>query len=263
MPTHLARLATAIAAALAVAGLAVAGLAGCTGVSSAHTPSPTPSVSTADWPTAQVYREGRTTETLPLPGGARTLHVDFTCTYGLYSVSVDVGMNTRSGSCGGAQSFDFDVSTATPGTRIDVDLVVPDGTRLAAALRFSTHRFAPDPATKRQCAALAPIVEAYFNADQGYDHGDVDEAQWTQKTVTAKADLTALAARATSNGAASGLLGTVLPTLADWLTGAGDHPGGLLPPPPPQGDFTAANDLASQICDANGTPMVIRSDYGG
>ncbi len=261
MPTQLARLAAATAAALTAVGLAVAGLTGCTGVSNAHTPSPTPSVSTADWPTAQVYQEGRATETLPLPSGARSLHVDFTCTYGLYSVSVDVGMNTRSGSCGGAQSFDFDVSTATPGTRVDVDLVVPDGTRLAAALRFSTHRFAPDPATKRQCAALAPIVEAYFNADQGYDHGDVDEAQWTQKTVTAKADLTALAARATANGAASGLLGTVVPTLADWLAGAGEHPGGLLHAA--QGDFTAANELASQICDANGTPMVIRSDYGG
>lgn len=261
MPTQLARLAVATAAALAVAGLVVAGLAAGTAVSNAHTPSPTPSVSTADWPTAQVYQEGRTTEALPLPSGARTLHVDFTCTYGLYSVSVDIGMNTRSGSCGGVQSFDFDVSTATPGTRVQVDLVVPDGTRLAAGLRFSTHRFAPDPATKRQCAALAPIVEAYFNADQGYDHGDVDEAAWTQKTVTAKADLTSLAARATANGAASGLLGTVLPPIAAWLTGAGDHPGGFLHPP--QGDFTAANDLASQICNANGTPMVIRSDYGG
>ncbi|MCI0156276.1 hypothetical protein KNO15_06150 [Leifsonia shinshuensis] len=251
----------AVAAALAVTGLAVAGLAGCTGASNAHTPSPTVSVSTADWPTAQVYQEGRATEALVLPSGARTLHVDFTCTYGLYSVSVETGIDTRAGSCGGAQSFDFDVSKLAPGTRVAVDLVVPDGTRLAATLRFSAHRFAPDPATKRQCAALAPIIEAYFNADQGFDHGDVDVAQWTQKTVTAKADLTALAARATADGAGSGLLGTVLPRLADWLTGAGDHPGGILHAAP--GDFAAANDLASQICNANGTPMVIRSDYGG
>ena len=31
----------------------------------------------------------------------------------------------------------------------------------------------------------------------------------------------------------------------------------------PAGDFTAANMLAAQLCEGNGTGLVIRSSYGG
>ncbi|MEN2742108.1 hypothetical protein ABCS02_30365 [Microbacterium sp. X-17] len=48
---------------------------------------------------------------------------------------------------------------------------------------------------------------------------------------------------------------------AGWLAGAGDHPGGTLHAPP--GDYTAAVSLVGQICEANGTGIVIHSKYGG
>lgn len=247
----------------ALLAMALAGslaLAGCTAAQSVPTATPT-KVSTADWPTADLYHEGRSTVALVLPAGARTLHVDFTCTSGLYSISPDLGMDDRSGSCGGAQSFDFDVTTASPGRRVTVDVVVPDDTRFAAALRFSPRPVAPNPVTKKQCTALTPIIEAYWNADQGHDHGDVSDAQWSAQTAQAKADLTALATEAKAQSESTSLLSTVIPQLADWLTGAGDRPGGILHPQ--LGDFTAANALAGQICTANGTPIAIHSKYGG
>lgn len=245
----------------AAALLILAGMTGCSTVPSPPTATPRPAVSTADWPTAQLYHTGRTTATLELPAGARSLHVEFSCTYGLYAVRPSLQADTRSGMCGGAQSFDFDVSRVAQGTHVAVDLVVPDGTRLAATLRYSTQPFRPDATTRKQCAALSAITEAYWNADEGHDHGDVTDAQWVQQTATAKTDLEALAASSAKDGASSGLLGTVIPELAAWLTGDGDHPGGILHAP--LGDFTAADALAGQICSANGTSIAITSKYGG
>jgi hypothetical protein len=46
-----------------------------------------------------------------------------------------------------------------------------------------------------------------------------------------------------------------------WLSGAGDHPGGYIHAP--LGDFTAAESLAGQICEANGTPITVHGAYGG
>lgn len=239
--------------------LAGASLAGCSGARPA--PSPTPTADTAGWPTAQLFHTGRTSATLTVPRGARSLHIDFSCDYGLYAVGPDTSVQHRNGSCGGAQSFDFDVHTVAEGTRLTVELVVPDTARLAATLSYSTRPFTPDAATAKQCAALSAIEEAYWNADQGHERGDVTDAQWTQQTAEARADLLALAARAQQSPAAAGLLGTVIPQLAGWLAGAGDHPGGTLHAPP--GDYTAAVSLAGQICDANGTGVVIHSKYGG
>ncbi|MEY9951838.1 hypothetical protein [Leifsonia sp. EB34] len=239
--------------------LMAAATAGCTSAPPAHSASPT--ISTAGWPTAQLSHTGRTSPTLIVPTGARSLHLDFTCTYGLYSVGPSAAMDRRQGTCGGVQSFDFDVHAVAPGTRLAVDLVVPDDTRLAATLNFSTAPFVPDRVTAKQCAALSAIQEAYWNADQGHDHGDVSDEQWTQLTATAKTEIASLAAQAKARPSSAGLLGTVVPPIADWLTGAGDHPGGVVHAP--LGDFTAAEALAGQICTANGTSMVIHSKYGG
>lgn len=241
---------------LAVGGLA---LAGCTASGSAATPTAT--VSSTDWPTTQLYKTGRASTTLVVPSGAKSLHIDFSCTYGLYSVSPHLGIDTRGGMCGGAQTFDFDLGTMHSGASLGVDFVVPDGTRFAATAQFSTRSFRPDPATEIQCAALSKITEAYWNADEGYDHKDVSDAQWIQDTADAKASLTALASKAQEKPADSGLLGQVIPQLAAWLTADGYHPGAVLHAP--LGDFTAANSLVGQICSANGTPLVINSKYGG
>lgn len=248
---------------LITAGLAAilisAALVGCT------TPQPqrtaTPTISTAAWPTAQIYHTGRTSPALVVPAGARSLHIGFSCTYGLYSVGPSADMDRREGTCGGAQDFAFDIHTIAAGTRLIIDLEVPDDTRLAATIAFSTTAFAPDRATARQCAALSKIQEAYWNADEGHDKGDVSDAQWTEQTATAKADVTALAAAVKKDPESAGLLGTVIPSLAEWWTGPGDHPGGMLHAP--LGDFTAADSLAGQICTSNGTGMVITSKYGG
>ncbi|WP_348787353.1 hypothetical protein [Leifsonia sp. NPDC080035] len=253
------RTTTARILAAALSAVLIGAAAGCTAVQSR--PTTHPAVSTAGWPTAQVYHTGRTSPTLTVPAGARSLHIDFSCTYGLYSVGPSADMDRREGTCGGAQSFDFDIHSIAAGTRLIVDLVVPDGTRLAATMNFSTAPFAPDRATAKQCATLATVQEAYWNADQGHDHGDVSDAQWTERTAAAKADIERLANAAEKHPASAGLLGTVLPSIAGWLTGAGDHPGGVLHAP--LGDFTAAETLAGQICTANGTAMVIHSSYGG
>lgn len=251
---------TTLAATASAAGLlAVAALTGCT-AATAPTPTPTP-VSTADWPTAELYHTGRATQTLALPAGARSLRVDFSCTYGLFTVAPGTGVDSRSGMCGGAESLAFDVGSVAPGSRLGVDIVVPDDTRFTATLRFSPDRFVPDPATKKQCATLATIVEAYSNSDQGHDRGDVSDAQWAEQTAKAAADLTALARADQSSAAKAGLLGPVIPQIAGWLTGDGDHPGGFIHAP--AGDFGAANQLAGQICSANGTPMEIHARYGG
>jgi hypothetical protein len=245
------------------AGLATmlvsAALAGCTAPPPKTTATPT--ISTAEWPTAQIYHMGRTSPALVVPKGARSLHIDFSCTYGLYSVGPSANIDSRHGTCGGAQTFDFDVHAIATGTRLIIDLVVPDDTRLAATLNFSTTSFTPDPATTKQCATLSKIQEAYWNADQGYAHGDVSSTQWIEQTASAKAEIATLADKAQKDPASAGLLGTVFPSLAGWLTGAGDHPGAILHAP--LGDFTAADSLAGQICTANGTSMVIHAKYGG
>lgn len=250
-------------AALIASGLTAllvgAALAACTAAQPG--PSSSSTISTAGWPTAQIYHTGRTSPTLLVPAGARSLHIDFSCTYGLYSVGPSADMDRRQGTCGGAQSFDFDIHTIAEGTRLIIDLVVPDDTRLAATMNFSTTAFRPDPVTAKQCAALSKVQEAYWNADQGHDHGDVSDAQWVEQTAAAKAEVASLAAAAKKEPASAGLLGTVIPSLADWLTGAGDHPGAVLHAP--LADFTAAESLAGQICTANGTSMVIHSKYGG
>jgi hypothetical protein len=169
-------------------------------------------------------------------------------------------MDTRSGMCGGAQSFDFDVAAAAPGTKLRIDITTPDDTRFVADLRFSPQPFSPDPTTRRQCASLSSITEGYSNADQAVDRGDATAAQWVNKTATAKGDLAKLAATAKA-GTNAGLLGPVIQQLNAWLSGGGDHPGGLSHAP--LGDFTAAESLAGQICEANGTPIVVHSSYGG
>lgn len=261
--TRIRRARPAIPGALAVAAVLLTGaLTACTAAAPAHTATPTGAVSTADWPTARLYHTGRTDIELVMPSGARTLHVDFSCTAGLYAVAPAVGgIDTRSGSCGGAQAFDFDLGTTAAGSRVRVDFSVPNDTRFVAALRFSLRPFTPDAATKQQCSALAQITEAFWNADQAVEHGDLTDAGWAEKTDPAKAKLTALSDAAQRDGAAAGLLGPVIPQLASWLTGDGDHPGGMLHAP--LGDFTAADALAGQICSANGTPMAIHSSYGG
>lgn len=245
---------------IVAAGLAGVALSGCTAASGASSPTPT-AASTSGWPTAQLYHEGPTTATLTLPSGARSLHVDFSCTSGLYAVSPATGIDSRSGMCGGAQSFDFDVTAVAPGTRLRVDITVPTDTRLTADVRYSPRPFTPDRTTKAQCAALSSITEAYTNADQGHAAGDVTDAEWVQQTAKAKAQLADLAATAHSHPETAGLLGPALPPLADWLDGAGDHPGGFIGAP--RGDFTAADSLVGQICAANGTPIVVHAKYGG
>jgi hypothetical protein len=67
--------------------------------------------------------------------------------------------------CGGAQTFNFDIHSIAPDTRLTIDLVVPDTTRLAATMNFSTSAFTPDPMTATQCASLSRIQDAYLNAD--------------------------------------------------------------------------------------------------
>ena len=245
---------------IAVAAISTAALSGCTAAGGASTSTPTP-VSTADWPTAQLYHEGPATADLVLPAGAKSLHVDFSCTDGLYTISPATGVDSRSGACGGAQSFDFDVTAVTPGTHLRIDVRVPADSRLTADLRFSPRPFAPDRTTTTQCAALSSITEAYTNADAGHDAGDVTDAQWSEQTAQAKSDLSALAATAQAHPKKAGLLGPVVPQLADWLTGDGDHPGGFAHAP--LGDFTAADALVGQICSANGTPIVVHAKYGG
>ncbi|MFE4470118.1 hypothetical protein ACFRFH_15000 [Leifsonia sp. NPDC056824] len=235
-----------------------AALAGCT--ASQPGTSVSPAISTAAWPTAQLFHTGRASVLLTVPAGARSLHVDFSCTSGLYSVGPEVDL-PRDGMCGGAQRLDFDIHSIAPDTRLTIELIVPDATRFAATMNFSTSAFTPDPVTAEECHALSRIQDAYVNADQGHDHGDVSDLQWTQLTASAKTDVAALAAQTKKNPSSAGLLGTVVPSLAEWLTGTGDHPGGVMHAPP--GDFTVAETLAGQICSSNGTSIVIHSKYGG
>src|SRR4051812_8986787 len=166
------------AAPIVVAALLTTALVGCTSAGGPKSTRSTPTVVTAQWPTAGLYSTGPDATELTVPQGARTLHVDFSCTYGLYSVSPAIGMDIRSGMCGGAQAFDFDVSTASPGSKLRIDVTTPADTRFVADLHFSPRPFSPDPTTRRQCASLSSITEAYSNADQAVDHGDATAAQW-------------------------------------------------------------------------------------
>lgn len=262
MSRHPLARALATVAALGTVALASVALTACTTAATAHTPTPAASVSTADWPTARLFHVGRATMELEMPTGARSLRVDFSCTAGLYAVAPALGgIDTRSGTCGGAQTFDFDLGHTYPGTRVRVDLTVPDDSRFAATLAFSPRPFVPDQATKKQCAELSTITEAFWNADQAHEHGDLTDAGWAQKTADAKTRLATLSESTQRDGASAGLLGPVIPQLAAWLTGDGDHPGGLLHAP--LGDFTAADSLAGQICESNGTPIIVNSSYGG
>ncbi|MEY9850648.1 hypothetical protein ABH923_000326 [Leifsonia sp. EB41] len=113
-----------------------AALAGCTASQPGHPVSPT--ISTAAWPTAQIYHTGRTSLMLTVPAGARSLQLDFSCTSGLYSIGPEVDL-PRDGMCGGAQTFDFDIHRIATDTRLTIDLVVPDTTRLAATMNSSTE----------------------------------------------------------------------------------------------------------------------------
>jgi hypothetical protein len=245
----------------AMSVLAAIALIGCTGMSA---PAPTPTattVDTAQWPTNQLFHIGRDTASLEVPAGAKSLHVDFSCTAGLYEIAPATGTDNRSGMCGGAQTFDFDVATVHTGTRLQVEFVVPDDTRFVATTRFGADPFIPDKTTANQCAALSKITEAYYNADEGFEHKDVTADQWATAIADAKTQLTAMAAKSKADSASAGLLGQVIPQLAAYLTSAGDHPGGVLHAP--LGDYTAASSLAGQICSSNGTTITVNSTYGG
>lgn len=155
----------------------------------------TPTVTAAAWPAIAMAGTGPTDKVTATPTGAKSLRVEFVCSFGLFDVSMNSD-TSRSGSCGGTRSW---ILPLPLDGRLDLTVTVPADTRYALSATFGAEKFAPDPVIAAECKTLSTIDTALMGAEQGYTHGDVTAAQWTATVTKTVAQLKELASSAIRN----------------------------------------------------------------
>lgn len=247
---------TTFLAALVAATIVLSGCATTIGAA------PSPSASASDEATATSTAGATVTATgatgwpgldFPVPAGARSVSIDFTCEgVGPYVVEFGDAMaeNTSpiSGTCGAPSSLAWPVDAKTqPSIAVTVD----DSVAWTATPLFSTTEFVRDAAVTADCAAFVDIYSALMNADQGYSqYKAFDAATWTTRVAAASSQLAALAAASTSS-----LKGPL--TSMSHTVSTATEPG------------TAQAGIADEVaqigaaCNANQTPYFIKAEFGG
>lgn len=256
MTTHTTTFFAALVAALVAATFALSGCATTTGAA------PSPSASASD-ETAATSTAGTTVTgtgatgwpglDFPLPAGARSVSIDFTCEgAGHYVVEFGDAMaeNTSpiSGTCGAPAALAWPVDAKT---RPSIAVTVDDGVAWTATPLFSTAEFVRDAAVTADCAAFVDVYSALMNADQGYtQYKAFDAATWTTRVTAASSQLAALAAASTSS--LKGPLTSMSQTVST-ATEPGTAQAGI------------ADDVAQigAACNANQTPYFIKAEFGG
>ncbi|MDF2562567.1 MAG: hypothetical protein K0R99_4013 [Microbacterium sp.] len=189
-----------------------------------------------------------------IPGGARSLVLDFECAGGgAYSVelgdSMMLGQAPLTGTCDGAHSLGWPILDRTvPLLRV----TVPEDVEWTAEARFSNAEFEQDGTAAAECQRFSEIYSALVNADTGYaQYAAFDEAAWRARVDRASADLTAAAQ--TSDPAFTESYEAIRAVVSDPSQQVGAALSGTDAP------FAAIR----QLCDANQTPIVIAAEFGG
>lgn len=256
MTTHTTTFFAALVAALVAATFALSGCATTTGAA------PSPSASASD-ETAATSTAGTTVTgtgatgwpglDFPLPAGARSVSIDFTCEgVGHYVVEFGDAMaeNTFpiSGTCGAPSSLAWPVDA---NTQPSIAVTVDDGIPWTATPLFSTKEFARDAAVTADCAGFVDVYSALMNADQGYtQYKAFDAATWAARVAAASSQLAALAAASTSS------LKAPLTSMSQTVSTATE---------PGTAQAGIADDVAQigAACNANQTPYFIKAEFGG
>lgn len=256
MTTHTTTFFAALVAALVAATFALSGCATTTGAA------PSPSASASD-ETAATSTAGTTVTgtgatgwpglDFPLPAGARSVSIDFTCEgVGHYVVEFGDAMaeNTSpiSGTCGAPSSLAWPVDA---NTQPSIAVTVDDGIPWTATPLFSTKEFARDAAVTADCAGFVDVYSALMNADQGYtQYKAFDAATWAARVAAASSQLAALAAASTSS------LKAPLTSMSQTVSTATE---------PGTAQAGIADDVAQigAACNANQTPYFIKAEFGG
>lgn len=256
MTTHTTTFFAALVAALVAATFALSGCATTTGAA------PSPSASASD-ETAATSTAGTTVTgtgatgwpglDFPLPAGARSVSIGFTCEgVGHYVVEFGDAMaeNTSpiSGTCGAPSSLAWPVDA---NTQPSIAVTVDDGIPWTATPLFSTKEFARDAAVTADCAGFVDVYSALMNADQGYtQYKAFDAATWAARVAAASSQLAALAAASTSS------LKAPLTSMSQTVSTATE---------PGTAQAGIADDVAQigAACNANQTPYFIKAEFGG
>jgi hypothetical protein len=220
-------------------------LAGC----SAQHGSPAPSAKPVSSAPHVYSATGPSENTIAVPSGAKSAEIVVTCGGSdgvVVSITVNAQDQPRSGRCPSTTRF----HTPAHGTvELAVDFAGGTG-RYVAEVRFSAEPLATDPKVATQCAGLSGAMSDIASADNGYPNGPLDLAGW-QKLMTSAGDKL----KAIDD---SGSVGTQLKALSDWYGRSNPEPGQRA-----NADTNGAREIVNNLCDDNGTPLVIASQYGG
>lgn len=190
---------------------------------------------------------------LPIPDGATSVSIAFTCEGGgrftaEFGDTMAEDLAAIPGECGAEQPLAWPVSERTAPT---FSVHVDEGVVWTALPRFSTAEFERDAALTAECAAFTDVYSAFINADEGFTTYDAFGAEeWSARVETASAQLSGLAASATSS------LAEPLAAMAATVT-AESEPGTSL-----VGMDAALADIRT-ACDANQTPYFTQAEFGG
>lgn len=250
--------------AAAGAALAVA-LSGCDsgGADTAPEPStaaPSPSPSAMTWTAEPITGRG-SSEALPegpvpVPDGARSVVMEFTCTGGggyvaQFGNSMEQGHGPLTGYCDGTHELAWSVSAIT-GSALSVQ-VAPD-VEWSAIPHFSTEELEFDKTLTAECESFSAIYSALMNADSGFlHHRAFGTAEWGARVTQAAADLDALAAASATS------LAEPLQQLHEVVIAPDVVPGSLRAMPASDASFAAIG----VTCIANHSPIILSAEFGG
>ena len=191
----------------------------------------------------------------PIPADARSVVIDFSCEGdGMFSLelgdSMMLGQAPLGGACGESTALSWPVTDRTGPT---LSVGIEEGVDWVATPAFSTEEFATDAAVAADCAAFIDVYSAFVNADTGYtSYRAFGEDEWVDRVDRAAGELGTLAATAQSSLAES------FAGLHQAVVDPARTVGAVLSP-------AADERIASihRVCNANQTPLVVRSEFGG
>jgi hypothetical protein len=203
------------------------------------------------WPVVEFGGQGRLSEGVAVPRGAKSLNLHFACTGGIFIISTGSDMAAdRTGTCGGPRSYTLPV---TYSANLIVSVTVQDDATFAVSGSFTPEETVPDAAIASDCEDLSAISTALANAREGISRGDIGEDDWLAVLGQVRADLTVL------EKTAGGLIGQQVPALVAAVNEDHGRPDSLFESTP----FNSSSNIISQVCGENGTPITILAKYGG
>jgi hypothetical protein len=213
---------------------------------------PVESATDPSWPVVEFGGQGELSESVAVPKGANSLTIEFACTDGLFIIRAGGNaFGDRYGACGGARSFTLPI-THSKNLIVSAKLYDEDAT-FALAGSFIRAKTVSDAVKASECEELSTIQSSLYNAREGLKVGDVTSDDW--QTVLEETRVSLAALGKTSRG----LIGQQVPALVEALAGDFPIPDPLFESTP----FQSASNIATQVCDDNGTPMGIMAEYGG